>query len=129
MRSPRAVVCIDAIQFADPLSAGVAEVHRVLRPGGRLVLTGWQAVDPDDDMVSVRIRQDIGAALDEAGFVDVAVTTMPAWAAAEHALWEAAVALDPAGDAALESLRMEGERVLPQMDRKRRILAFGRVPG
>lgn len=123
-----AIVCIDAMQFADPLSAGVAETHRVLRSGGRLVLTGWQALDPNDEVVSVRLRRDIGAALRAAGFVDVEVTTMTAWADAERAFWQAAVALDPAGDPALESLREEGERVLPQMDHKRRILARGRVP-
>jgi SAM-dependent methyltransferase len=123
-----AVMCIDAMQFAEPLSAGVTEAYRVLQPGGRLVLTGWQALDPDDEVVSARLRHDIGAAMAQAGFVDVAVTDMPDWKAAERALWEAAVALDPAGDPALESLHDEGERVLPQMDHVRRVLAVGRIP-
>lgn len=64
----------------------------------------------------------------EAGFVNVAVMDMPQWRAAERALWEAAVALDPTGDPALKSLHDEGERVLPQMDHTRRVLAIGRIP-
>ena len=123
-----AVLCVDAMQFADPYAAGVAEAHRILRPGGRLVLTGWQALDLDDEVVLERLRRDIGAALRAAGFVDVAVTHMPAWRAAERAHWEAAVALDPAGDPALESLRNEGEASLSRLDRTRRVLAVGHVP-
>lgn len=123
-----AVMCVDAIQFAEPFAAAVQECRRVLRPGGRLVLTGWEALDPTDETVSKRTRMDVGAALRAGGFVDVTATHMPAWLEAERAHWEAAVALDPAGDPALESLRDEGLRVIGTLDRRRRILASGRAP-
>lgn len=69
-----------------------------------------------------------GTALHDAGFVDVTVKEMPEWRAAELAHWQAAAAIDPAGDAALESLRDEGVRTLARIDRIRRVLAVSRVP-
>jgi SAM-dependent methyltransferase len=123
-----AVVCVDAMQFADPYAAGIAEAFRVLQPGGRLVLTSWQALDLDDDEVPERLRRDIAAALTDAGFAEVAVIEMPTWRAAERAHWQAAVGLDPAGDPALESLRDEGRRALSWLDRIRRVMAIGHVP-
>jgi SAM-dependent methyltransferase len=126
--SAAAVLCIDAMQFADPYAAGIAECGRVLQPGGRLVLTGWEASDGGDEAVPDRVRCDIGAALRDGGFVDVRVTHMPRWRAAELRHWQAAIALEPAGDPALESQRNEGLRVIDWLDRTRRVLAFGRVP-
>ncbi len=41
-----AVVCVDAIQFAEEPSAAYAELRRVLAPGGRAVLTCWEPVHP-----------------------------------------------------------------------------------
>jgi SAM-dependent methyltransferase len=123
-----AVLCVDAMQFADPYEDGIAECRRILKPGGRVVLTGWQAQDLCDEVVPGRLRHDIGAALRTAGFVDVRVTHMPAWLAAERAHWAAAVALDPSGDPALEAIRDEGLRVVEWLDRIRRVLAVGRAP-
>jgi SAM-dependent methyltransferase len=123
-----AIMSVDAMQFADPYPAGIAECRRVLLPGGRLVLTGWQAVDLADEQVPVRLRNDIAAVLTAGGFTEVRVLDMPMWRAAERVHWERAAALDPGGDAALESLHEEGSRVLPILDRTRRVLATGRKP-
>ena len=41
-----AVVSIDALQFAADPTAAAREARRLLRPGGRLVLTSWQARAP-----------------------------------------------------------------------------------
>jgi hypothetical protein len=82
------------------------------------------AAPPHEDIAS----RDIGTTLHDSGFTDVAVTEMPAWRAPELAHWQAAVAIDPAGDPALESLYEEGLRALSRMDRIRRVLAVGRVP-
>lgn len=39
--SPDAIVSIDALIFAPDKSAAIAELARVLRPGGRLAITTW----------------------------------------------------------------------------------------
>ena len=118
-----AVVCVDALQFASPASAALDECLRVLRPGGRLAVTGWEPVDPADSRVPDRIRQlDLAAQLPAAGFGQVRVTERPDWREAELRLWLAATAVDPAGDPALESMRDEGTRVLAVFDAIRRVL-------
>jgi ubiquinone/menaquinone biosynthesis C-methylase UbiE len=127
-RCAAAVLCIDAMQFAKPYAAGIAECRRILEPGGRLVLTGWQSIDPRDEAVPVRLRRDLGAALRSGGFADVQVLDMPAWRVAERAYWTQSVAADPDGDPAVQSLRDEGERTLQWLDRTRRVLVTGRAP-
>jgi SAM-dependent methyltransferase len=123
-----AVVCIDAMQFADPYPDGIAECLRILAPGGRLALTGWEPLEPGDEELPARMRHDIGAALQAAGFAEVEVRHMPGWRAAERRHWELAVEVDPDGDPALESLHDEATRVLPWLDRTRRVLAVGVAP-
>lgn len=123
-----AVVCIDAMQFADPYPDGIAECLRILAPGGRVALTGWEALDLGDEALPARMRHDIAAALQAAGFVEVDVRHMPAWRAAERRQWELGAEVDPQGDAALESLHEEATRVLPWIDRTRRVLAVGVAP-
>jgi SAM-dependent methyltransferase len=124
--SVAAVMCVDAIQFADPPAAAYGELRRVLRSGGRVVLTTWEAVDRLDDQVPARLRTvDPGTGLREAGFTDVEVVERPEWRAQELALWEEARALDPGDDPALMSLREEAVRVLERPFGVRRVLASG----
>jgi SAM-dependent methyltransferase len=124
----RAVVCIDAMQFADPYEDGIGECRRILAPGGRLALTGWEPLEPGDEGLPPRMRRDIAAALQAAGFRDVGVRHMPAWREVERRHWDLAVDLDPNGDPALESLHSEGNRTVPWLDRSRRVLAVGVAP-
>lgn len=62
--SVNAVLCTDSIQFPEQPEAAYRELRRVLVPGGRVVLTSWQPVDPGDQRLSERIRRvDLGAGL------------------------------------------------------------------
>jgi SAM-dependent methyltransferase len=125
-----AVLIVDAVQFAESKVDALRECRRVLVPGGRLVITCWEAADPTDERVPERLRQvDLARQLPEAGFVDVEVTERPAWRAAERELWQEAVALDAGEDPALRSLQEEGERVLATFDAFRRVMATATAAG
>ena len=124
-----AVLCVDAVQFAPSPEAAYCELRRVLVPGGRAVLTCWEALDRADERVPARLRQvDLAAGLTGAGFRDVQVQERADWRAAERGLWEEAVRLDPAGDAALQSFVAEGRQALERWDDLRRVLGTATAP-
>lgn len=124
-----AVVVVDAIQFPRAPSAAYGEIARILRPGGRVVLTCWEAVDPDDLAVPDRLRKvDLRGGLEEAGFTDVNVRERADWREAERAMWTEAAALDPRGESALLSFHEEGKRSLDGFDRVRRVMASAARP-
>ncbi len=124
-----AVMCIDAIQFAEPTLAGLAECRRILTGGGRLAITGWEPLDPADERLPERIRRmDLARDLTEAGFEQIAVTTKPDWYAAERALCEAALRADADGDPALTALQEEATGMLDTFDARRRVLATATAP-
>ncbi len=123
------LMCIDAVQFAEPPAAAYGEIRRVLRPGGRVVLTCWEAADPDDDRLPLRIRRvDLQRGLEGAGLVDVVVSERPRWREQELAMWREAADLDPGGDPALESFHDEGVRVLEHPHGMRRVIATAVAP-
>lgn len=122
--SADAVLVVDALQFADPKPAALEECFRVLRPGGRLVITCWEPVVSGDESVSPLIRDlDLARLLPEAGFGAVEVVEKPEWRAVEKRLWDEALAVDAPDDPAMRSMRDEARRVLAQFDDLRRVLA------
>jgi SAM-dependent methyltransferase len=119
-----AVMCVDAIQFAHPKQDAYREIRRVLSPGGRVVLTSWEAVDRNDDRLPERRRAvDLNADLAAAGFVEIDIVERPDWRVKELALWQEAAALDPGADPALGSLHDEALKVLEFPHLSRRVMA------
>jgi SAM-dependent methyltransferase len=124
-----ALMCIDAVQFAEPPLSAMLEVRRLLTPGGRLVMTCWEAADPSDDRVPPRIRAvHLDRDLLAAGFVDVQVHDKPDWREVERTMWEAAVAAPTDSDPAMQSLQAEGRRSLDNFDALRRVFATATAP-
>lgn len=127
--SADAVLCTDAIQFPDEPAVAYDEIRRVLKPGGRVVLTCWEALDRADERVGVRIREaNLSAGLRQAGFTEVEVRERPSWLARERTLWEEAAALDPGDDPALRSLYEEAVKSLQWGGLLRRVLAVATSP-
>ena len=129
--SVEAVLCTDAIHFPDEPAIAYGEIRRVLKPGGRVVLTCWEPLDRNDERLSLRVRRaNLGAGLHQAGFTDAEVRDRPSWLAREHALWEEAVTLDPRDDPALRSLHAEGMKSLEWTSAGllRRVLAVATNP-
>lgn len=124
-----AVLCVDAIQFAEQPDRAYRELLRILAPAGRAVLTCWEPVNPDDERLPDRLRAvDLRAGLGTAGFDDVEVRDRPGWRAAERTMWEEAAALDPAGDPALQSFHDEGVRSVEIFTLMRRVMAVAAKP-
>jgi SAM-dependent methyltransferase len=123
------VVCVDAIQFAEEPQAAYAEMRRLLVPGGRVVLTGWQPLNRQDARVPQRLhRVDLAADLSAAGFEEVVVESKSDWRAAERAMWREAAALDPGGDPALQSFHEEGVRAADLFGLIDRVMASATAP-
>jgi ubiquinone/menaquinone biosynthesis C-methylase UbiE len=113
-----AVVGVDALHFApDPLAAA-RELLRVVRPGGRIVVTLWSTAEGPE-----RFTRDYPAVLAEAGWSVEQVEDHPEWLAAQLRLYAAALDLPEAEtDAAVQRLRREGTAVVPVIEHARRLL-------
>jgi SAM-dependent methyltransferase len=124
-----AAICIDAFQFAPDGAVAAAELRRVLRPGGRAVLTCWEPVDPTDESVLERVRRvNLASSLHAAGFTHIDVQERIDWHEDERRLWEHALELPANGDPAVESTRVEARRSLETHHKVRRVLATATAP-
>jgi SAM-dependent methyltransferase len=121
--SADAVVCVDAFQFAADPGQAAAEVLRILRPGGRFVLTGWQPAAAGDTRLPPRLRIDWAPVLREAGLADVRVAARTTWHEAYTRVFRTALELgDPGDDTALAELQDEAREQLPTADLVRRVV-------
>lgn len=120
-----AVLCVDAFHFAASVPAAAAEVVRLLKPGGRLVMTTWEAADAAAARrLPQRIAQmDTARDLHAAGLHDVQVMDRAEWARTEASFWSVATRLEVGDDPALADLRQEALEFLPLADALRRVLA------
>ena len=124
-----AVLCTDSIQFPDEPAIAYDEIRRVLKPGGRVVLTCWEPLDRHDERLALRVRRaNLGVGLRQAGFTEVEVWDRPSWLAREHSLWEESVTLTPGDDPALRSFLAEGAKSLQWAGLLRRVLAVATSP-
>jgi SAM-dependent methyltransferase len=124
-----AVVCIETIMFAHPAVDALRECRRILAPGGRLVLTTWEATNLADERLPQWARRiDLMRDLTQAGFERVDIASKPAWRQAERDLWESAIQADAAGDPSIESMQEEARRALELFDSSRRVCATATTP-
>jgi SAM-dependent methyltransferase len=86
-----AALCVQVMEYVADVPAGLGEMYRALRPGGRVVVwdvnwptVWWHSADPDrmrrvlqawdEHLVHPALPRHLGADLRAAGFADVAVT-------------------------------------------------------
>ena len=123
-----AVVCIDSLQFVPDKNALLCEVARVLRPGGRAVITTWErrGSGPADLPASYAIA-DAGALAEAAGLQVFLREERDDWQEQERAFYQRVIAED--GDDAEPALRLlaqEGRDLLPHAASVRRLLLAAR---
>ena len=124
-----AVVSIDALHLAADLAAATREVLRVLRPGGRLALTGWQPRTPEDGRLPSRLAIDWAASLGAVGFVDRQVQSRPEWHDVHTRVYRVALDLGaPGEDVGLAMLQDEARLRLPITDLVDRVVVTATRP-
>ncbi|MBV7674168.1 methyltransferase domain-containing protein [Streptomyces halstedii] len=121
--SVAAAVSVDALQYADNRAAAAQEARRILRPGGRLVVTGWHPLSPGDPRLPERHRHsDWPTVLHATGFTAVRCHARRAWTDAYQNIYRVALQLgDPGPDTALAGLQSEARRRLPTAHLLRRV--------
>jgi SAM-dependent methyltransferase len=124
-----AIICIDALQLIPDKNGLLREVARVLRPGGRAVITTWERRDsaPADLPPGYSIA-DVGALAGTAGLRVLAREEHDDWLEQEAAFHQRVVAED--SDKAEPALRLLAEAArdqLPHLASVRRILLVASV--
>ena len=124
-----ALICTDAVQFAEPASAALAEFGRVLKSGGRLALTPWKPIRPNPRLPESLRSLDLRGDLARLGFSEIVVARRERWRAAERAMFEEAMATPPDADnPVLAALQYEAKRSLEEFDSLQRIIVFATAP-
>ena len=121
----------DALQYAPDKEAAMAEVARILRPGGRFVFTAYE-LDPERaaglPILGDNIVEDFRPALEKAGFAITTYEEVPGWPEPMTATYSAVVEAKDAltqemGEAATNVLLLEMALTLEHKPYQRRVLA------
>lgn len=122
------VVCIDAFQFSTDHAATASEFRRLLKPGGVLVATTWEGLDPDDERLG-RLRDvHLEDALWEAGFDEVVLQERRDWHENARRMWASVAAGERGDDPAMQSSYDEALRSLERHDKMRRVMGTAVAP-
>jgi SAM-dependent methyltransferase len=126
--SADALVCIDAFQFSTDHAATAGEIRRLVKPGGQVVLTTWEGLDPDDENLG-RLRDvHLEDALWEAGFDEVVLQERRDWHENAHRMWSDVAAGGRGDDPAMQSSYDEALRSLERHDKMRRVMGVATTP-
>ncbi|MGW2892898.1 class I SAM-dependent methyltransferase [Streptomyces griseoruber] len=113
---------LDALPYAPDRVAAARQVLRILKPGGRVVLTGWHPHTPGDERLPPRHRHtDWTHVLHTAGFTAVRCATNLAWDDAYQGIYRTALTWDAEPGSALAGLQGEARRRLPTAHLLRRV--------
>src|SRR4029077_6339039 len=122
-------VSVEALPSPPAPAAAAAEARRILRPGGRLVLTNWQPKVPGDSRLPDRARIDWPPLPRGAGLNRVEMQARPGWHDTFTRVYRVALDLgDPGDDALLADLQDEARQRLPLTDRQDRVVVVATAP-
>jgi SAM-dependent methyltransferase len=124
-----AVVCIDALQVVPDKSGLLREIARVLRPGGRAVITTWERRGSESaDLPPVYSISDAGTLAGAAGLRIIAREERDDWLGQERAFYQSVIAQDSdQAEPALRLLAEEARELLPYSACVRRLLLVASV--
>lgn len=118
-----AVVCYDAFQFAPNPIECVSEIARVLRNGGRFMMSGWNVTHSDEGRTI-----DLASIFTAGGLVVDTCTSRPDLLTYEIAIFEAAARLESGKSRALDNLQEEADGALSETREIQRILLSAHKP-
>ena len=124
-----AIVGIDALQVVPNKSRLLREIARVLRRGGRAVLTTWERRGSEPaDLPPVYSIADAGALAGSAGLCVITREERDDWLGQEQAFYQSVIAQDSdQAEPALGLLAEEARELLPYSAYMRRLLLVASV--
>ena len=123
--SADAIVCIDSLQLVPARDHVVQEMTRLLRPGGRVVITTWER---DEGFAGRTPINDAGGLVERNGLRLILREEHPEWMDRQTVMFERVIAEDnDDAEPALRRLAEEGRTMLPLTATTRRVLVVATV--